>query len=70
MCSPGPGVHHAAASTACQKYGDMLPQSTQSAQRSFWKLIDEAPENVSSCLTLKLMSKPTAPQFDKSFEFR
>ena len=31
-------------STACHKYGDMLPQSTRSAQRSFWKLIDEAPE--------------------------
>ncbi len=31
-------------STACRKYGDMLPQSTRSAQRSFWKLIDEAPE--------------------------
>ncbi len=28
----------------CHKYGDMLPQSTRSAQRSFWKLIDEAPE--------------------------
>ena len=36
-------VHHLP-STACRKYGDMLPQSTRSAQRSFWKLIDEAPE--------------------------
>ncbi len=31
-------------STACRKYGDMLPQRPRSAQRSFWKLIDEAPE--------------------------
>ncbi len=41
----------APASTAGHKYGDMLtisPRSTRSAQRSFWKLIDEAPEAVLS----------------------